>query len=366
MKIIFFLIAFFLLSIRVYFSWSGKDKENRGVSESNMVIRSDNFYEEIKYSGKFQLSDDETAFKSISPGGYFKFRKNEERVQAESNLQGTIEYRIYDGKNNIGTDERGKKLIAESIHEMIAWGFDAAPRMERVFEKGGSKALLSEVDSMKSDPVKILYLNRLFAMDSLSTDDFAELIKKIKSLGSDGDRISFLIKISAKQFKKPLVAPAYFEIVAAIGSDMDKLNALNHLMEMDSISPEYANRLLNISAGIGSDADKADIYDKLIERGLISDSLTDSLLYKVTEMGSDMDKMGVYRKLIAKSRLSETQWIDLMDKTTRLGSDMDKSDLLVEIAEKMPRTELLKSAYRKAAKSIGDDNDYGKALRGIE
>jgi hypothetical protein len=366
MKLIFFIIAFCLLSIRVYFSWSGKDKEKRGVSESNMVIKSDNFYEEIKYSGIFQFSDDETTFKNISPGGYFKFQKNEARVQAESNLQGTIAYRIYDGKNNIGTDERGKKLIAESIHEMIAWGFDAEPRMERAFEKGGSRALLSEVDSMKTDQVKILYLNRLFGMDSISTDDFARLVKKIKSLGSDESKVDLLNKISVKQFNKPLVTRAYFEIVEGLGSDMNKLNALNYLIDQDSISQENANRILDISAGIGSDMDKANLYQKLIEKGLITGPLFDSLLDKVTLMGSDLDKMNLYSRLIAEKSLSEVQWIDLLDKTTRLGSDMDKSNLLVEISEKMPRTEILKSAYRKAAKSIGNDNDYGKALRGIE
>ncbi len=366
MKLIFFIIAFFLLSIRVYFSWSGKDKEKRGVSESNMVIKSDNFYEEIKYSGKFQLSDDETTFKSISPGGYFKFQKNEERVQAESNLQGTIEYRIYDGKNNIGMDERGIKLIAESIHEMIAWGFDAGPRMERVFAKGGSRALLSEVDSMRTDQVKIMYLNRLFEMDSLSVEDFARLVKKIKSLGSDESKVEFLNKISAQQFKKPPVAQAYFEIAEGLGSDMNKVNALNHLIVQDSISQDYANQILDISAGVGSDMDKANLYRKLIENKLMSGPLFDSLLDKVMMMGSDVDKMDLYRRLILEKDISVIQWISLMDKTTRLGSDMDKSDLLVAIAEKMPRTEILKSAYRKAAKSIGNDNDYGKALRGIE
>ena len=178
MKLIFFLIAFCLVSFRVYLSWSGKDRENRGVSESNMVIRSDHFYEEIKYAGKFQFNEDETAFKSISPGGYFKFRLNDERIKAESNLKGEIEYTIYDGKNNLGLDAEGKKLVAGAIREMINWGFDANARMERIYQKGGVPALLSELDSVKTDQVKILYLNRLLAIDSLSTENISLLTKK--------------------------------------------------------------------------------------------------------------------------------------------------------------------------------------------
>ena len=110
------------VSLRIYFSWLGKDRESRGISESNMVVKSDNFLEKISYVGKFEPTEDETAFKSISPGGYFKYEMNDERVKAESNLKGEIEYTLYDGKNNLVMDEKGKKLLAEAIKEMIAWG----------------------------------------------------------------------------------------------------------------------------------------------------------------------------------------------------------------------------------------------------
>ncbi|HEY1871640.1 MAG TPA: hypothetical protein VGG71_11325, partial [Chitinophagaceae bacterium] len=136
MKLFFFLIAFTLISIRFYLSWSGMDRTKRGISESNMMVKSDHFIEQIKYSGKFEISDDEKSFKHISPGGYFKYRKNEVKVEAESNLRGAVDYTIYDGKNYISENGGGKELVAEAIKEMIAWGFDAEARMERVYQKG--------------------------------------------------------------------------------------------------------------------------------------------------------------------------------------------------------------------------------------
>jgi hypothetical protein len=64
--------------------------------------------------------------------------------------------------------------------------------------------------------------------------------------------------------------------------------------------------------------------------------------------------------------ITESQWISLLNKTSQLGSDMDKSNLMIEIAQKMPKTENLKLAYLKVAKSIGNDSDYGKAMRAVE
>jgi hypothetical protein len=366
MKLIFFLIAFSLISIRVYFSWAGIERGKRGESTSDMVIKSDHFYEEIKYTGKFQLTDDETGFKSISPGGYFKFRRNDETVKAVSNLKGEIEYSLYDGNKHLGLDEEGRRLIREAIHEMIAWGFDAKARMERIYQTGGTRALLSETDSLKSDPVRILYLNRLFTLDSLSAEDLQLTAKKIGSLGSDGDKMMFLNKFSPAQLKNPQTAQACFSIVEGMGSDMDKANALQHMLEQDSLTAAYPEKILGLVSRLGGDMEKVNIYRKLIEKGLATGPFFDSLLNKISLIGSDMDKENLYRNLTEVKSLSEPQWIQLISKTAELGSDMDKTNLLITIAGKMPKTETVKDAYLKTAKTVHDDYNYGRALRAIE
>jgi len=332
MKLIFFLVAFCLLSIRVYFSWSGRDRERRGESVSDMVIKSDNFYEEIKYAGRFQLTDDETAFKSISPGGYFKFRKNEESIKAESNLQGTIAYTVYDGKNNLGMNEQGKSLVAEAIREMIAWGFDAPARLERIYRKGGSRALINEIDSIKSDPVKILYMERLFAVDSLSTEEWTAIANKTGSLGSDVDKARFLNKFPAALLVNPSIASSWFAALGKLGSDMDKVNSLHHVLEQDTVARDHADKILILTASLGSDVDKVNLYRTMIDKGLANGNFLDSLLEQVSH----------------------------------LNSDVDKANLLIELAAKMPKTETMKSAYLKAARSIHNDSDYGRAVRAVD
>ena len=365
MKLIFFLVAFCLLSIRVYFSWSGRDREKRGESVSDLVIKSDNFYEEIKYAGKFQLTDDETAFKSISPGGYFKFRKNDETVRAESNLQGTIAYTIYDGKNKLGMDDEGKKRVAGAIHEMIVWGFDATTHLERIYRNGGSLALINEIDSMKSDPVKMLYLDRLYAMDSLSTEEWTAVANKIGSLGFDGDKARYLKKFPPALLESPSIASVWFAVLGKLGSDMDKVNSLLYVLEQDTVARDHADKILIMTAGLGSEMDKANLFRTMIDKGLANGNFFDSLLEQASHLGSDMDKINLYRELLKGKNLTENQWISLINKSVQPASDMDKGNLLIEIALKMPKTEPVKSAYLKAARSIHNDSDYGRAVRAV-
>ena len=365
MKLFFFLVAFCLVSFRFYMAWSGKDEERRGVSVSNMVVKSNGLYEQIKYSGKFQLSEDETRFKSISPGGYFKYRKNDVKVTAESNLRGGIDYSIYDGEKYIPADGAGSVLVAEAIKEMIAWGFDAEARMERVYQKGGAGALLSAVDSMKTDPVKIIYLNRLFAIDSLLPDLLPIIMKKVGSMGSDQDKIRFLTRINPERLRNGQIDSAYFTVVEGMGSDMEKVNALQYVINQDSVSNTVAYKILDIARRMGSDMDKVNIFNKMIDKNQLRDSLTDSLMNFVSAMGSDMDKVNIYGRLIKGKDLSEGQWIILENKIGALGSDMDKSILLVEVARKMPKTEMVRAGYMKVAKTIGNDADYGKVVRAL-
>ncbi len=401
MKLIFFLVAFCLISLRLYFSWLGKDRENRGISESNMVVKSDNFLEKISYVGKFELTDDETAFKSISPGGYFKYEMNDERVKAESNLKGEIEYTLYDGKNNLVMDDKGKKLLAEAIKEMIAWGYDAQGRMERVYKKEGVKGLLAEVDSVKVSHTKTIYLDRLFSlMDSLSPEEQALIVAKVKSLNSDIDERNLLEKIPLSELKDPKISAAYFDVAGDMNSDIDKAGVLNHYLDLDTITKENTFKLLRVSATLNSDMDKGNVYKKTIGKGMITGPVYDSLLNLVSEINSDMDKVNLYKQLIAIGNISEAQWVDLVDKISEINSDMDKANLykellgkgniseaqwvvligkvssinadidkanlLVEIAPKMLKTDIVKISYQKAAKTLNNDMDYGRAMRAME
>ncbi|MDP9042287.1 MAG: hypothetical protein M3N30_09915, partial [Bacteroidota bacterium] len=272
MKLIFFLITFFLVGIRYYLSWSGKDREKRGLSVSNMVIKADNFYEEINYSGKFQFSDDETYFRNISPGGYFKFQKNNIKVKAESNLRGEVEYTIFDGKNRLPFDGQGKPLVAQALREMIDWGYDGDARMERVYKRGGIEALLKETDSMRTDQLKSLYLKRLLAIDSLSPESLPAIIRKIGSLNSDQDKVHLLSGISARQFSTPSSSSAYFKVLEGMGSDMDKAAAVYRLIDQDSVLDENIDRILAVTTGFHSDVDKANFFQKMIDKGLITGS----------------------------------------------------------------------------------------------
>jgi hypothetical protein len=86
----------------------------------------------------------------------------------------------------------------------------------------------------------------------------------------------------------------------------------------------------------------------------------------IGHLNGDQDKANLYTRLINDSIPAEGQWISLIQEVGKIVPDFEKSNLLVQIAQKMPKTGDTKSAYLKAAKTITNDSDYGRVMRGVE
>ena len=65
--------------------------------------------------------------------------------------------------------------------------------------------------------------------------------------------------------------------------------------------------------------------------------------------------------------LTEDQLIAVLNSLTHIQSDHYMTEALYSLADKVRRSsERVKSAYRTAAKSIGSDHYYGRAIKAID
>jgi hypothetical protein len=398
MKITFFLIAFCLVFIRLYLGWTGHWRHEANGGTMTISNGDDNL--DITWSGKINLNDDETAIESMTPGGFLKYKHNDEKLFAESNLQGDIRYTMYDGQHDLTLNEEGKKFLAKTIHGMIELGFDADGRIDRLYKRGGKVALLNAAEELKSEDLKGRYIDRILKSDSLTKVDFVALIKLIGEGDQDYPKEQNLNRFNAGQLKDSTIVETWLGAVDHVGDDHEKSELLKHLIDQDTLTEDVEGRILGISGHIGSDWEKENLLSQLLEKDTISlrhydqllavigqigddhgkadlisqliqkDSIPvdhfEKLMGVIDHIGSDFEKQNLYKKLIEKNGLTDGQWISLIKTMELIGSDFDKTNLLVEIAKKMPSHESLKTAYLTAAKTINSDEEYGKALRAVE
>lgn len=331
MKLTFFLIALFLMLLSVYFSKAGFSHRNDGT----IRVTAGSYVEEINWSGKIRLSDDERSVAEIVPGGYLKFRENDQTFKAESNLQGEISYILYDGHENLTLDDSGRRFVADVLQKMIARGLFSDGRAQRIAQKGGNQALLTEISHMEIDGAAYQYVDMLFESDSLTEAEQVALLKLIGQM-ENGKKEEYLERFTQAQLKDSIVGSYWLATVKDIFPDDNKKDLLMRY--------------------VGQVADST---------GLAGNRF-DSVVAAAGHIGSDGEREDFYHLLIDSVKKTDAEWISLIRAGAAMENDDDKSDLLVWIAKKMPIADSVKAEYTAAARTIRDDAEYGKAMRAIE
>ncbi|HXB34105.1 MAG TPA: hypothetical protein VNV35_11815 [Puia sp.] len=405
MKLTFFLIAIGLILLRL--SYPRLEMWHNGRDQGTMITKGDNYIEGIWWSGKYRLSDDDRTIAEISPGGHLKFRENDTIMNAESDLQGRITYTLNDGREELPMNDSGRNFIAAQIQKMIRLGFFGEQRAERIYQQGGVPALLAELSRIKIEGGRDPYLNRLLRADTLTTPQRIELLRLVDNSNNSIDQQHFLGLIPREQLRDSAVAQEWLKAVGHIDASYMKKDLLNKYID-SSLPADRFDTVLAITSRFRSEPDQQDLYKNLVDlpqvrmhdsayaqpwlravgqlgpaymkKDLLLQYLDrlirpketlpidqfDTVLAIAGRFESPEDQKEILQKLIGLPPTTDAEWSGLIRATGALQADYIKSDLLPEIASKMPRTDSLRAAYQAAAKSIQSDNDYGKVMRAIE
>ena len=313
---------------------------------------------------------------------------------------GNFKLELFDNGRKLNpTDNEGKLFLAGVIKDMISVGFDAKERMQRIYKKGGSRALLNEAELVNSDFIKSMYLEFVLSIDTIQQGEITEIATIIGSqIGSDFEKGKLLNKFSADHLKDSLTTNAYFTAVKSIGSDFEKSNALKNILKRP-LTNEQISKALTVTTTLGSDFEKSNVlkailtqpliskqsdeilivintlgsdFEKtnvlkiLIDNGLYENERFGNLLSSINLIGSDFEKSNLLKLLIEKGFKTDEQWIAIIGETLQVSSEFDRSNLLVQIAKPMLRSEQVKARYLEVAKSVHSEIDYGRVVKAAE
>ena len=329
MKLTFFLIALFLILVRIVYPrmelWHNQHEQG------TMITKGPDYIEGIWWAGKIRLSDDEQSIAEISPGGHLKFREQDTIMKAESDLQGKISYTLRSGSEELPLSDSGRRFIARQIQKMIRLGFFAEGRAERIYKKGGAEALLAELSNLRMEGSRDPYLKLLFQADTLTVTERIKLLQLLDSSNNVMEQQHYLGLFPLEQLRDTAVAQAWLKSVGRLDQAYMKKDLLLHYIDSGLPAAGF-DTVLAVTGRFGSPEDQKEVYDRLID----------------------------------VPPVTSAEWIGLIRATGALPPDYLKSELLLKIAPKMPRTDSLISAYSSSAKRIQGDMDYGKVMRAIE
>ena len=433
-----------------------------GVSDFNIEMR-----------GKIELTDDDKDIKSMSDEGYLEITKtvfgSRRAIVIQSLGDGRMKKEYYENRTKMEWDPAGKAWLNEILPDIIRnTTIGAESRVARFFKKGGTSAVLEEIEKIENDHSKSHYAN-LLMKQAVSEKDYANIINTLANkLHSDHYLSEFLKNNVDKFILNKDASAAFFNATHKLNSDHYKTvvikealknqitsaenvkiilqsaskmesdhyitEVLTTLLKQDKLSNEIVGEMITTTKSIESDHYKTVVltealdrpglttiaHQKVIEsvkdiesdhyltevvKHLLSSKLSDGTLDLVLDVTgsieSDQYKSDVLLTLINRQDLQEGQFNKLVEACGRMGSDHHKalvlkemfrspnltdnkiravingakavgsdhylSDILVTAAPRVKSgSQAMKDAYRQAAKAIGSETYYGRALRAIE
>jgi len=368
---------------------------------SSVSITDDNLNFKLSYTGDISFTDDEKNFKSFPSDGFLRYQKNGTILIVTLDAAGKIAYEINGGDKKTVLNDNEKDVVASAIRLMIEYGIGAKERVARIYQGGGTKAVMEEVRNMKTDYVRGQYLQFLLATNNLSPADMTEIAEDAqtlissdyekgrllqafssKYLGNEGTARAFLgaVKSIHSDYEKAMAVKtilhqqltdqeftAVIEITTTISSDYEKGGVLSGVIDANTISESRFAEVIHAAAAIAGDYEKGQVLKKVFATGVtIPEAAFGETLDAVGTISGDYEKAGVLKKMAGSTIKSEADWISLIRATAKINGDYEKGETLRFIAEKMPGSETEKEAYNKAARTIAGDFEYGKTIRALK
>ncbi|WP_343854279.1 hypothetical protein [Algoriphagus jejuensis] len=317
----------------------------------------------LETSGKITISDDEKSISSISPGGYLKIERTtfgNSRKLFITNKNGTLDYEYNEGGRTKPFEPDGKIWLSEILPELLnTTTIGAEGRVDRLYAKGGTKAVLDLLSKLKSDHVKSGYISILLEK-KLSNPDMVAVIDAVPSyLDSDHYKYEVYKKIPASYFQN---VDQLSRVVSNLDSDHFRAQLLKPIYKADVLNGqgEKALQLLNL---LDSDHFKADIaksipFDKMSDQDLRF--VVDDVIRK---FDSDHFKNDLLKSIVNAGNFTEARALIVLSGVKSMQSDHFKSEILRYVCGKQG-TARVKEQIRKTAKTtIQSSHFLGEVMR---
>lgn len=340
-------------------SQNSNGRETKTIIES----KSNGQYFKVECTGNIILNDSETAIESISDGGVLKYQKNDSRFVAKSS-NGVITYQLNDdGQQLDPASEKGVQFIASVVKELISLGFDAQRHVARVYKRGGSSAVLAEVNDLKNDFVKRVYIEELLKTGNLSAAEMNTAAKSIAAIDGNYEKSQLLQKFAGQYLNNPQTVKDYFDAIGSIGGDYEKSQVLQADLKQQ-LTPAILSQLLTVAGTISGDYEKSQVLQAALKAQLTTTALGQVLAAAATISG-DYEKANVLKKAISIHSQDEDNCNKVLDAADGIHSDYEKAGVLNSV---IASGHLANSSFNlllKVAGRMGSDYEKSNVFKGL-
>ena len=332
-------------------------------------VRSSWNAENIKVSthGEIEFNDDYTDVISISDDGYLKismvsFGMKRKLYFRSSNNK--LDRLYFEGNKQVAFEPKGREWMVEVLpHVVRNSGLDLKNRVNKIYQKGGVEAFLSELEETDSDYFKSRMVNYLLDNNELDKKEKQELLEKFPAYIDSDYELSQIFKNHSEAFiDDSLLSQEFFNSLHKVSSDYELSQILNAVFKNNKLNETSFELFISALNNIDSDFEKSNLIKLAISEGKNSNFKLDLILNKIDDIDSDYEK-GIIIKTVINEKLFDLDNIDkIIEISQGISSDYENTQIMKNMIKHEMITPQNKAKFKEMMDDISSDYSYKEIL----
>jgi hypothetical protein len=318
--------------------------------------------------GTFTARADLAAITSVEEGGYVEieetYRDRERKVRITNDGSG-LQFRwTVDGRTGFDVDK--ERWLADALIALERrTAMFAKTRVPELIRRGGPKAVLDETDGMESDYARKTYYAILLQSTRVDESSLERIMRQTgEGMSSDYERAEVLRAVAKHGGMTDRITRAAIAVAQRMSSDYEKRRALSAGLESVN-TIEARNALFTAASTMSSNYELAELLIAAQGRSMV-DSLSRATYFRaVQRLSSDYEQRRTLSALLKQRPESPAVLADVLRSSENIQSDYELASLLVEFSKTINVRGELRELYLRAARSIGSDHEYRRALQAL-
>jgi len=356
----------------------------------------------MKVRGDVTFNDGENDIASLTNKAMIVQKRDGQTWQMnfESDSAGGIRRAFFVDGHSVPPGADSKRWLADVLPTLLReTALESARRIRRIHAQGGADAVLTEIELIKSDHSRRIYLEGLTQFSALSDkqlhrllaatadldSDFEQrsalaviirtqpleaahqvsLLKNVAKMNSSFEQRGVLTALMPKLANDADVMRAWVDAVADIDSDFEMRSAIDALLRRDP-TPLQVDAALQATAHLDSSFEHATALVSLSRlMGHATPGQVGAYLNSARMIDSDFERRNALMALLNRAKLDKAGYADMLNAVSGMRSDFEIRTVLIAVAQKMPADGELVASYRRTAKRLGDF-ERGQAEKALD
>lgn len=380
-------------SISIDAGWFGKTMEVTMDSEIGRL--------KARFKGDYAFNDAEDDLTTLSRNGYIELTADGRTRRIDFDHDGDSITRAYsvDGKTQAYEPE-GRKFLAYALPTLLReTAIDVDARIARIEKRGGKDALVTEIEQIKGDYARRMYvvaaagrgafdarqLDRLIAAVGRGSGDYerrealtallekqslgaaqnAAILATLADFNGDYERREVLAALTPKLALDEASIAGWAKAVAAFHSDYEAREAIEALSKRRELPAAAVAAAIKACTDLHSDYEARTALSGLARHVGKSSELAIAYARATADIHSDYEQREAITELLKSAEPDASGYHALLDAVDNIKSDYECSTVLQAIARKMPGDNALIEHYRRIARRLGD-YERGQAEKALD